>query len=316
MQHSIRSVSRRTGLPAHVIRVWERRYAAVTPTRTPTNRRLYSDADVERLTLLGHATKDGHSIGQIANLPVDQLRGLLSERGAGASASPAVSVEPGGTGAPQWLDECVAAIRNLDTQALEASLSRATLALGAQGALNLLLAPLTRAIGDLWRLGTITAAQEHFASAVIRVFLASTAKPFALSESSPRLIVTTPAGQLHELGAVMVGTLATNLGWRVIYLGASLPAVEIAGAAIQNRARAVALSIVYPDDDPNLGAELEALRKLLPAEIRILAGGRAASSYRSSLDRIGALQASSLDELNAILDSLRLPSGASRGLSH
>ncbi|MBX7259713.1 MAG: MerR family transcriptional regulator, partial [Candidatus Hydrogenedentes bacterium] len=55
-QHPIQVVALRTGLTPHVIRMWERRYAAVCPTRTPTNRRLYSDSDITRLRLLSRAT--------------------------------------------------------------------------------------------------------------------------------------------------------------------------------------------------------------------------------------------------------------------
>ena len=75
--YPIRAVVRRTGLTAHVIRVWEKRYGAVSPMRTPTNRRLYSDSDVERLQLLHRAMLAGHSIGQIAQLPNERLRALV-----------------------------------------------------------------------------------------------------------------------------------------------------------------------------------------------------------------------------------------------
>jgi methylmalonyl-CoA mutase cobalamin-binding subunit len=92
-----------------------------------------------------------------------------------------------------------------------------------------------------------------------------------------------------------------------MYLGTSLPAVEIAGAAIQHKARAVALSIVFPGDDPNLPQELESLRKHLPADIKIIAGGRAAESYTSTLRRIEAVQAQELKNLYKILEDLRVP---------
>jgi methylmalonyl-CoA mutase cobalamin-binding subunit len=61
---------------------------------------------------------------------------------------------------------------------------------------------------------------------------------------------------MHKPGALIVATIAASDGWRVTYLGPSLPAEEIAGAAHQNRARAVALSLVYPGDDPFLRGEL------------------------------------------------------------
>jgi len=174
--------------------------------------------------------------------------------------------------------------------------------------LQRVVAPLAQRIGDLWRDGSITAAHEHFASAVIRIFLGHAAKPFAGIESSPVLVVATPAGQIHELGALLVGAAAANLGWHVIYLGASLPAAEIAGAARQNQARAVALSLVYPEDDPRLEGELTRLHESLPAEVTLLVGGRAMPAYRGALQSIGALQVSDLSQLFSVLDSLRKPS--------
>ena len=184
--------------------------------------------------------------------------------------------------------------------------------LGAQGLLQRLIAPLAQEIGEMWRDGTITAAHEHFASAVIRVFLGHAAKPFAEEENAPVLLVATPIGQLHELGALLVGAAAANLGWRVTYLGASLPAAEIAGAARQNRASAVALSLVYPEDDPRLEGELARLRELLPAETVVLAGGRAMPAYGEALKKISALQIKDLPHLGSVLDDLRKPSKQSK----
>ncbi len=197
------------------------------------------------------------------------------------------------------------AIKGLDGGRLDTALKKAATALGVQGALQLVIAPLAQSIGDLWRAGTLTAAHEHFASAVVRVFLAHASRPFAANDSAPLLVIATPSGQLHELGALLAGTAAANIGWHVIYLGASLPAAEIAGAATQNRARAVALSLVYPEDDPRLESELVRLRELLPAGTVILAGGRAAPAYGDALKNIGALRVSNLTELCSHLDNLR-----------
>jgi methylmalonyl-CoA mutase cobalamin-binding subunit len=93
----------------------------------------------------------------------------------------------------------------------------------------------------------------------------------------------------------------------VVYLGASLPAAEIAGAAAQNKARAVALSLVYPTDDPHMAQELANLRRYLPASIRILAGGRASLAYAAPLKAIGALTTQDLDMFCEHLESLRKP---------
>jgi len=106
---------------------------------------------------------------------------------------------------------------------------------------------------------------------------------------------------------LLVGAAAANLGWHVTYLGASLPAAEIAGAARQNRARAVALSLVYPEDDPRLVAEFAAIRQSLPPEIPLLVGGRAMAAYRDALKGVGAVLIEDLSHLGVALDRLRQP---------
>ncbi len=301
--HTIKAVAQRTGLSAHVIRIWEKRYSAVEPVRTDTNRRLYSDREVERLTLLRDLTQSGHSIGPIAQLPTERLRQLASDSLAANGKPPEPARAPSGS----LLDQSLAAVKELDGARLEKILNQSAVELGAQGVLQKVIAPLAQRIGDLWRDGIITAAHEHFASGVIRIFLGHAAKSFAHATNAPTLVVGTPHGQIHELGALLAGAAAAHLGWRVVYLGASLPAAEIAGAARQSKALAVALSLVYPEDDRDLPAELGRLRQLLPESIVLLAGGRAAASYRPALTQIGATEMKDLQHFCSVLDEIRKP---------
>jgi methylmalonyl-CoA mutase cobalamin-binding domain/chain len=300
--HSIQSVSRRTGLSPHVIRIWEKRYGAVKPNRTGTNRRLYSDAEIQRLQWLRRATEAGHSIGTIAALNDTQLEELASH----TPEREQKSARPKQSKTTQdFIAQCIMATKQLDAVAFEETLHHASVLLGQHGLVEQVVAPVAEAIGDLWRDGTITAAHEHFASAAIRVFLGHASRPFAQAANAPHLVVATPAGQLHELGAVMVAAAATDLGWRVTYLGTSLPAAEIAGAATQHHARAVALSIVYPDDDEQLPEELSKLRRYLPGDVKIIIGGRASASYEEAIKRIGATHSSNLSEFSLQLNGLR-----------
>ncbi len=299
--HPIQIAAARSGLSPHVIRVWERRYGAIKPKRGPSQRRLYSDKEIERLALLSEATRAGHPISSIANLNASELQRLLN-KSKGARQAAIVRVTDEGA---VFRGECLQAVRRLDAKALEQSLQGALVTLGHQGFLQVVLAPLSEEIGTRWREGTITAAHEHFFSAAAKVFLGRVSKQFAAESGAPNLISCTPLGQLHELGAFMVGAAATNLGWRVAYLGAALPAAEIAGAALQNQAAVVALSIIYPEDDPDLPEELLRLRHALPNETSIIVGGRAAPAYANSLKRIRALMVTSLADCCDVLDRLR-----------
>ena len=106
-------------------------------------------------------------------------------------------------------------------------------------------------------------------------------------------------------GEVTPTRTATNAGWRVTYLGSSLRAAEIAGAVVQNGCGALALSIVYSTDGPDLQGELSALRSFLPAETRIVVGGRAAGGYFEALKSIQASRVEDLNQFTAWLDPFR-----------
>lgn len=300
VQHSIKFAARKTGLSPHVIRVWEKRYDAVSPDRTDTNRRRYTDTEIERLTLLRAATLAGHSIGDVARLPTEKLRELTAN-----SPAPTIVARGENLAVATMIADAVTAVLEHNTVKLEEILSRAAVHLGNHGLLERMIGPLAVRIGELWQNGTITAAHEHFASAVIRNFLIRHSKPYAMSGTTPTIVVATPAGQIHELGAVMAAAAANDLGWRVIYLGTSLPALEIAGAVVRNQARALALSIVFPGDDPNLPAELETLRKNLPIDVKLIAGGRAAEGYAEALARYGFVRNATISDFYAVLEDLR-----------
>jgi len=308
VNHSIKVVALKTGLSSHVIRVWEKRYGAVKPDRTQTNRRLYSEDEIQRLTLLRLATTLGHSISNVAKLTDADLKALVEQDRPDATralSNQASALSNESVSAERVTEEAVAAVERLDADALEKILRRASVELGQPALLHHVMVPLIERIGDRWREGSLKVAHEHLATAVIRTFLGSVARSYALPSTAPGLIVTTPAGQLHELGAILVAAAANHHGWRVTYLGPSLPAEEIAGAVQQDRARAVGLSIVYPEDDPHLDEELVRLRQLLSPDVAILAGGRAAHCYKSSLENIGAIQLEEIPALYATLERLR-----------
>jgi DNA-binding transcriptional MerR regulator/methylmalonyl-CoA mutase cobalamin-binding subunit len=302
IRYPMRLVAQRTGLSPHVLRVWERRYEAVTPERSETNRRLYSEAEIIRLELMARLTEAGNSIRQIAALPTTELETM-----AGALPSPTVTPSRSETSSPDeaLLEEAWSCVVNLDSPGLSKVLNRATVSLGILKFSADLIVPLIERIGTAWKSGEISIGEEHAASSLIKEVLFMTSRPFAESSGAPNLVVATPTGQLHELGAVLVSCTARRDGWQVTYLGPSLPAAEIARAAIRNQSLAVGLSIVYPSDDPQLPAELLQLRQSLPDEVSILIGGRSAGYYNETAQEIGAKIVTDLAVLALELDKIR-----------
>lgn len=299
--YTIRAVARRTGLSPDVIRVWERRYNAVIPSRTATQRRVYGVDDVERLRLLRAAVQSGHGIGRIAQLPNEQLRELVG-LGPGEGSTP--------SGAPQsfaepYLAQCVAAVESMNAQQLEDSLARAAVNLGHPVIIDELMVPLMEKIDELWENGSLHIAHEHLASAVIRTFLSNLMRHVRIDEDAPAIVVTTPSGHLHEIGALMVAVTAAWEGWHVLYLGPNLPAVEILLAAQRSGARAIALSMVFPHRDSTVEKELKLLCRHLGKNVALLVGGRAVDSYSDVLEGIGAAQLQRMQDVRAKLSELR-----------
>lgn len=301
-RHPIQVVARRTGLSADVIRVWERRYGAVSPRRGGSARRLYSDADIERLRLLRQITQGGRRIGDVATLETLVLQELARED------HDSIGIVGGqGRTSHQYYTAAWEAIRALDTVGLESALAQAASTVSLPILLDEILVPLISAIGDAWASGELRVSHEHFATAQLIALLSELRRTSNMAQTGPKLLLATPAGQNHELGALLAAVVAGTEGWCTTYLSPNAPAAEIAGAARQTNAKALALSITYPADDPHLGDDLRRLRQLLPEEVVVLVGGRAAPAYRPVLEEIGATHLNSLSELRQALDDLRQP---------
>ena len=322
-RHPIGVVARRTGLKQDLIRAWERRYGAVEPGRSETRRRFYSDEDIERLLLLRRVVSGGRAISQVAGLANEELQALIEKEPAppysprsavGAAVGTAAGDEATAQGtdnldevAEDFLNRCLAAAQSLDMTEMERELERASVLFSRTHLIERVLSPLMTRIGQLWHQGTLRPIHEHMASTVVRSFLGGMTGSHPPEASAPHLVVTTLPRQRHELGALLAAATAVGEGWQVTYLGPDLPPEEIAAAALQTKARAVALSITYPPDDPQLGDDLRRLRRLLGSETALVVGGRACPAYAPVLQEVGAFLVDDLGALRRGINKLRTP---------
>lgn len=278
-RYRVGMVSKMTGLSTHTIRVWERRYAAVTPKRTEAGGRLYTDSDVERLRLLHELVAGGHSIGGIARMSDVDLRQM-------AAAFPAAPSQPAFHHLPEIRERVLVAVEGLRIHEAEQILSRAALSTEPREFLEGVVSPILVEIGDRWERGELRIAHEHACSAVLRGLLLSLMRLYPSSEARQRVVVATPAREDHELGALMVAVLAAMHGWNVLYLGPNLPAGEIVYAVTRIKAELLMLSItnLKPEDSER---EIAAIENALPSNVRIVIGGRAARTFPRSRAEVG-----------------------------
>lgn len=304
IKHSLKAVVKQTGLSPYLIRAWERRYNAISPSRSDTKRRLYTNDDINRLALLKKATQCGENIGNVANLSNADLIRIIGDNRTVNNHFPLMDEgDKNGLTANDFYSLALASIQKLDFDEFEARLMEASVALSFPSLLDQVVGPILDKVGAMWHNGELRIAEEHRISAIIRSFLGTHNKSHMRSAGIQCLVSTTPTGQNHELGALMVSLAASAMGWRSIFLGPNLPPEEIAGAVKVNNASVLALSIIYPMDDPYLGSELVRIRRLIGNDIQILIGGRAAGYYHGFIKDISGIYISNLDELRKQLES-------------
>jgi methanogenic corrinoid protein MtbC1 len=158
----------------------------------------------------------------------------------------------------------------------------------------------------MWKKGEIRIVNEHVSTAVIRKILTTLIDNNTVSIYAPSMIVATPKGQLHELGALIIAVLASADGWNVTYMGPDLPAEEIAAAIDRLHPKIVALSIVYPNDDFTLDREMMKLKNLLNNGVKIIAGGRSVMAYEKTLEFMNAKILQNLEDFRLELENSRI----------
>lgn len=313
MLSTIQAASIRSGLSPHVIRIWERRYEALTPTRTGTNRRMYCADEIERLTLLRELTENGHRIGNIAKLEKSELETLLKqtlERPSSATASFTVDATTPLETEADFVILCLEAAKGYDADRLRRLLHRARILFGQRCTVHKVICPLIQKVGESWQAGDIRPSHEHICTSVVREILMTPVPGSQVAASAPEVVISTPVGEVHELGALLVASSARDLGWRVTYLGPNLPTEEIVACARARKARAVALSVVYPDQCPVIQEKLRKIRNLLPESMALIIGGRAARGYSEQLTDLNIHWAMDLTELDQLLVKLSLSQAA------
>jgi MerR family transcriptional regulator, light-induced transcriptional regulator len=283
--YRIGTLARLSGLSTHAIRVWERRYGAASPQRAPGGARLYTEIDLQRFQLIKQLLERGYSTRAIANLDLAQLTDLAKPEHEPPPEPPSANEHT--RPARAVIESLLAAIRDMDVELAERVLARASNELSPRELVVRVVAPALEEIGARWASGDLCTASEHAASALLRTRLGAllSAQPVG---KAPPVVCTTPSGELHELGALLVAVLVAMGGRRAIFLGADLPAPQIAEAVRMSGARAVAISVVVlaPEDAQR---ELTHLSQLLPSNVDLVVGGRGVAALTQLPARVRVL---------------------------
>ena len=289
----VQAAARQSGLSPDVIRIWERRYGVVAPVRGPRGARLYSAEDVRRLRLLAQLVASGRRIGDIARL---DGRGL-----AALAARAAARESDGADDAPGAL---LRSLERWDASGLQQGLGEALIALGGRAFVRRVAEPLLAEVGRRWEAGSLSVADEHLVSGLLRNLLGA-AVQMRMRRRGPRLLLATPPGERHELGLVMAALVALDAGCTVFLLGAEVPAADLVTAARRGGLDVVALAATYGDNRATAVAELRSLARRLPASTELWVGGRDGAAVGSALGSSRVVVLDGFDALESALDRVR-----------
>jgi methanogenic corrinoid protein MtbC1 len=303
--YTIKQASARIGLPIQTIRVWERRYGVVEPARTAAGYRLYDDAAIIRLTAMRHLVEsEGWRPSQAAAhvLAAGDQVGELIPQSSSTSLDGALGGQPRHARSQDAVDNYLAAADLLDVPAMDRILGEAFASQRFESAIDDVVFPSLRAIGDAWASGALDVAQEHVASETVRRRLATFFDAAGQASTLPKILVGLPPGGQHELGALAFAVAGRRAGLDLLYLGANVPVESWLRTARETNASVAVIAVVTADDVAAATLVVESLRTLARPPVCAL-GGFGAPAIPTG---IGVVRlASGMDEAVAELMALQ-----------
>jgi DNA-binding transcriptional MerR regulator/methylmalonyl-CoA mutase cobalamin-binding subunit len=217
--HRIHRVAKLTGLSKDVIRVWERRFGVLRPTRGANRYRSYSDEDVALLRYLKEQLDAGGSIGDLARMGREELLNRMR------AASPRTSFIDNTF--DRLLRELLTALEPFDRVMFEKRLNGAVAVVPFEEALHGILLPLQEQVGRLWHDGHVNVALEHYVTKQIQQKIFSAMNQLPVAEIGLKVVVACPPGEEHDIAASAVAYRCRLRGCRVYYLGANVPVADL-----------------------------------------------------------------------------------------
>jgi DNA-binding transcriptional MerR regulator len=216
-KYSIRELERLSGIKAHTIRIWEKRYNVIEPSRTDTNIRYYSDEDLKKLLNIAILNRKGMRISDIANMKEKELAKKVMEYSYNSR-----DVE-------SQIEQMVIAMVDLDESKFNQLLNTAIMHDGFEKAIINIIFPFFEKIGILWQTNSINPAQEHFVSNLFRQKLMVAIDNLMIpdKEGAKKFVLFLPENEFHELGLLFYNYLIKKAGHSVIYLGTSVPVEDL-----------------------------------------------------------------------------------------
>ncbi len=275
---SIGRMAQETGIAAHTLRIWERRYGRPKPERLESGHRRYSWSEVIRIRQAAELLAWGYRPGRLFSMDAEEWQRALEEVSAPPEAIRAVE---------SWFEP----LNAFDEPALTHLILASARSMGTVEFLDERLVPFLTEIGTRWTAGRVEIRHEHFVTAIVSRVLETLIGERSREDSNGKpIVMSTLQGEQHGLGVRMVSLLAAEQGFEVISLGTDLPAEEISRCAVERKAFAVGLSLSLASVGIDSDRRIRELRKLLPEDVHLVVGGQGVRRKRRGARRVKYFQ--------------------------
>ena len=254
MKYTIKDLENLSGIKAHTIRIWEKRYSLFSPVRSDTNIRSYSGSDLKKLLNVAQLNRVGIKISKIvAMAPVvleQEVLDLYKES----------------TEVELTIERLIASMIDLNEPEFEHILTDLLIDGPFESVVIEYILPFLERIGVLWQTGSISPAQEHFISNVIRnrIIVATDKLPVPGTNKPLRFILFLRESELHELGLLFCNYIIKKEGYKTIYLGQSVPLADLVVVQEEYQANYIVTSMINSNLAPEADKYLEMLDTQTP----------------------------------------------------
>jgi DNA-binding transcriptional MerR regulator len=210
--YSIKDLEVLSGVKAHTIRIWEKRYHLLSPSRTDTNIRFYNDVDLRRIINVSLLVNNGFKISKVARLDELKLKESVLE------------VTKKNTTEPDYIERLILYMLNFDNIGFYKLVDEIIAKKGLEESFVKVFFALFERIGTYWQVGSIFPAQEHYVTSILRQkLIAETDKLGFENLNGMTMLFFLPDGELHEMSLLFYAFLAKKYGYNIIYLGQFVP---------------------------------------------------------------------------------------------
>jgi MerR family transcriptional regulator, light-induced transcriptional regulator len=273
-KYRIKSVANTTGLSTHVIRKWEERYHLLHPQRGPNGYRLFTEDDIQLLLYLKWQLDNGESIGQLAQAGEDDIRQAMQHVPMNLSEIPRI----------YWhvIQDTIRAARCEDVDPITTMLEDWIGHQGLERALDIMIFPLLRLMGELWHQGGISLRGEQIVSRLVRQHLIN----FLREEpppGGPHAFLACVPGDFHEIGPLTAAVLLRRMGWHSIYLGPNVSFDMLKMALRRKHAQLIILACMIEPGEKTIQSWLRDITQHLQPSCAVVVGGPGFAPYAQLL---------------------------------